>query len=244
LATLEAGITCNPELFGNITMPPSYRRYYSDALLQLEFNGQISQQLETGGRVQSVTFVIPLTPVPQRGLSIVAAYPGYLAGLSFDVSVYQSLNFTSALIPLVVTFKHSHLPLHEVVGVQCLLLNYTSNGTSDVYPIVLFSGNVELDQLSVNLLLCTQICMWFVALGTLAAALLWVFSNDSQGVACDMLAFSAALLFALPTMRQLWPAALQAAGGTLADVMNVYAQLMLTALAIVLQLGKVIYLML
>jgi hypothetical protein len=52
----------------------------------------------------------------------------------------------------------------------------------------------------------------------------------------DILAFGSALLFALPTMRGLWPAA--PSGGTLFDSLTIYPQLMLIAFALMLLLLK------
>jgi hypothetical protein len=52
----------------------------------------------------------------------------------------------------------------------------------------------------------------------------------------DILAFGGALLFALPTMRGLWPAA--PASGTLFDALTIYPQLMLITVALMMLLAK------
>lgn len=82
--------------------------------------------------------------------------------------------------------------------------------------------------------------MWVLAAMTCILSMVWcMLGKPNEHMPFDLMCFSAALLFALPTMRQLLPGILGA--GTKFDTLNLFGQLWLIAASIVLQVLKMLF---
>lgn len=137
------------------------------------------------------------------------------------------------MVPYVVGLTLQNIPMYQMYNTNC---EWHAAGS-----VLRITGRVALDEMSLMLLRVMQAVMWVLAAAAFTATVWWVLQppRAGSGMRYDLLSFSAALLFALPAMRGLWPAA--PPGGTVADGMHIYAQLLLISFAILLQLGKFLY---
>lgn len=81
--------------------------------------------------------------------------------------------------------------------------------------------------------------MWALATATLVTTGWFVATDRTAPFSCELVCFSAGLLFALPAMRGLLPAA--PAAGLFYDITNVGVQLWMMTIAILLQLGRALF---
>lgn len=230
----KAEVTCVTNLFGNFSKTRSYSMANVPPSKQLVVKfeqGFRALNLKDGDMPEAVTFLVGLNALPARSA---AHYPNMVFNYSLPISAYLS-NQTGGhetVAPLVLWLHLAYMPMYQVQENVCV--------RSDENTTLVVQGVLAIDTYSQSLLIAMQVFMWFMALFTFAATLVsfvWRFMRNhdlSESVAL-LLPFSGSLLFALPTMRGLWPAA--PPSGTVYDVLNIYSQLMLIAFAVILQLA-------
>jgi hypothetical protein len=171
----------------------------------------------------------------------VTQYPGFRLplGLWFRAWWDQSLsvggkqdvtNMREA--PVVLQLGLDYSPSFVVSDPECK--NTTYNDGSMFYWL---EGGVSLGVAARTGITSINVCMWILAGLACSLSILWcTLSEPPRYMHVDLMCFSGALLFAIPTMRGLLPAA--PAAGTMYDVLNVYGQLWLVTISIVLQVVK------
>jgi hypothetical protein len=241
----KAQLLCFTAFWGSYSRAPTFTRLKlpPNTTLVVEYNMQSASTFSDGDMAAATTVELPLGDAAQGDNSKAATsamYPYTI--LSWDLRFTAYINFTNAngteqtdLVPYTVELTAQNIPMYQMYNIDC---EWFVAGNA-----LRITGKVALDETCLAMLTVMQAVMWMLAAATLIATIWWLLLPVSQGgdsgVNYDLLAFSAALLFALPAVRQLWPAA--PSGGTVADVMHIYAQLLLISFAIMLQLGKFLY---
>jgi hypothetical protein len=240
----KAELLCFTGFWGKYSKPPSYSRLNlpKGQNLMVEHNVHSSSVFEDGDMAVATTVVIPLGDDDyKKGVGAPDMNPR--TNLSWNILFSAHTNFTAednateqtAAVPYAVELTLPNIPMYQMYNVSCEWLNASS--------AIRITGKVALDETCLDMLQVMQGVMWMLAGATFTATVWWMLHPVSQcgekAVKYDLLAFSAAMLFALPQVRGLWPAA--PPGGTVADVMHIYAQLLLISFAILLQIAKFLY---
>lgn len=136
--------------------------------------------------------------------------------------------------PVVVQMDFNYHPMYMIHDADC-----SSTAYSDANKTYLMEGFIHLSPVAMNGATSLNACMWLLAATACALTLLWcLLAKPQEYMHVDLMCFSGALLFALPTMRGLLPAI--PAAGTRFDVLNVYGQLWLVTCSIALQAIKML----
>jgi hypothetical protein len=136
--------------------------------------------------------------------------------------------------PVVVVLQLMPMPTCRISGLKCDSTTYP-----DGLSYYSMSGLIQLSSLVRDMVRSLNACMWCLAAMTCATSVVWcVLAKPKECANFDLMGFSGALLFALPTMRGLLTAA--APAGSQYDVrgLNIYGQLWLLVVSIMLQVLK------
>lgn len=228
-------MSCIVSVWGRYAKKPSYYRVnlLDNQTLVLEFNGFAPFKMNDGDLPQIVAFNSGLNAVDRRGGYSTPDYPAMKLPFQVSVTAYiesKSRTGTSRYdpIPLILWLHHPYMPQYKVEI-------YTCEAVYRRAYTVLLTGAVAINDLSRQLLIAMETVLWAVAALTFTMTVLTLLLCSLQPVSPEtLLSFSASLLFALPTVCTLWPAA--PPSSTVFDVLNIYAQVMLIAFAVILQL--------
>jgi hypothetical protein len=208
----------------------------------VEYNLQSSSVFSDGDMAAVTTITIPLGDA-RHGDRLngtkgpPAMYPNTNLSwdLQFSAYVWNNKTDTTEMVPYALSLTLQNIPIYQMYNTGCV---WYAAGNS-----LRITGKVALDEMSFTMLRIMQAVMWTLAVAAFASTAWWMLHfapcSERSEVKYDLLAFSGSLLFALPAVRQLWPGA--PPGGTAADGLHIYAQLLLISFAILLQLGKFLY---
>jgi hypothetical protein len=239
-STRKAGLLCVVILWGNLTKPPTYTglKLPQNQSLIIDI-GLTSLELADGAYPTLQELTIPLGSSRDQLQDSTLLYPHTQMSWGVKINAYTWDNATDKLIsgvPLTVSMSAYQLPLFQV-DISCTIVDETHQ--PGMFAQLTVSGTVALSIFSVRLLHGMQAAMWAMAGLAFVTTVWWAFREEK--LRFDLLAFQGTMLFALPTMRQLWPAA--PPGGTSADVMHIYAQLLLISCGIVILLLRMLFVM-
>jgi hypothetical protein len=239
LSNLDADVVCQTAFWGRYAKPPSYRRAQvpENSVLVVEYTEYASARFQDGDNQIATTFSTGLKvdgtghtgPQECHGST---AYPSMRLQMSISPMVYIQGPQEWQPVPFVALLDGRRPLMFQVKEVNC-----TPRMEPNAPLMLELTGVLSMDQLSRQLLYAMIVFMWVLVLCTLAATLWWLTETADTSIKTDLLAFSGALLFALPAMRGLWPVAPQ--GGTGIDVLTIQAQLILLSFCIILQFGKI-----
>lgn len=132
--------------------------------------------------------------------------------------------------PVVVQLGFNNLPLYLVFGTKCVYSMYESG-----FRWYTMKGYIQLSPAAQNGVSSLNACTWCLAALTCLMSIVWcMLAKPREHMPFDLLCFSGALLFAIPGMRGLLPAAPSA--GTRYDILNVYGQQWLITISIMLKM--------
>jgi hypothetical protein len=239
---LNIALACNPASWGKYAYPAGNRvRLAEDETLVMQL-GTSSTSMKDGDALSIINVSLGLGIEGNRRKAGPSGYPYIKLRYEFFVHVYIQRNNPANVthVPFLFLFEYSYIPMYDISQSKCVSFGGYSHGFATV-------GNVSMNRVAKDLLTVLYIVMWFLAGLTAWVALVSVcIRNTSEAVGdrlvsdrVGLLSYAAALLFALPTMRQLWPSAPPA--GTIMDALTIYAQLILVGMAIVLLLLRRLY---
>jgi hypothetical protein len=221
---VTSAVSCDIRSWGEYSKPPTWRvmRLSRNTTLVLVVAGVV--RTYSDGQFPEREYVT----VMHTGGTGSDLYPDVPLPFKLDFMAYVVDN--STIVPLLVMLVVNQVPMFEVKDLACVhAYNYTS-----------LNGTIYIDPLSRRFVETMNVFMWLLTGATFWVSLLRVVGVIDP-LRYDMLCFSAALLFALPAMRDLLPAA--PPSGTWFDLWNIHPQLWIVASAILLQLFKVAFLL-
>jgi len=234
----KAVLLCLVGFWGSLSKPPTYSGLHlpQGQNLVVEYGSYNTVDMADGAHPTAQELLLPLGSSlhPERDT---LNYPYTSLSWELLVSAYTRNSSNGSWIssvPLTIAMSAYQLPLFKV-DFGCTVANETH--LADKFAQLRLSGTVALAPFSLHLLIGMQGAMWAMAGLAFATTVWWAFREQEPRY--DLLAFQATMLFALPAMRQLWPAA--PPGGTDADVMHIYAQLLLISFGICIMLLKMLF---
>jgi hypothetical protein len=234
----KAELVCSMVFFGSYAQRTffNHARVHPNETLVVQVNAK-HLKLKNGDVPEPLYLILDLGVQGHSGNNSFAAYPTNKMPFDLYIGAWKVISNGSATrrVPLLFELTYGFNPMFSVA--PTLHAPITLRDT-----MLLIRGQLYIDSLIVGLLDVLQTVMWVLAVATLFASFVWVWSpstrqhhplGEGRG-AVDLLAFSGALLFALPQMRLLWP--LAPPSGTRFDILHIYGQLACVSLAIVVQL--------
>jgi hypothetical protein len=200
--------------------------------------GSTKMELKSGDTDSTVKFEVGLGAWWRGNQVDAESYPNVSLPFSLWFAAWWKDGANQVLDPeppLVVDLEFNYLPLYLFLGLKCSNTTYPNNGTT-WYAL---TGSIQLSDAAKAGVMSLNACMWILTATTFTLSLVWcLLAEPEDHVRFDLMCFSAALLFALPAMRQTLPAI--SAGGTRFDVLNLHGQLWLIATSILLQVLKML----
>lgn len=249
-----AELACRLSFFGNYAKPPSFTRldlsrlWPPDSQLVFEFTSSLYTTLSDGEGSQLNQFTVQLASDMDAYAESALMYPAMRLSFKLMLGAYVINNTTKDLVlsvgdasanisqatppypqvPLSASLTANYMPLYEVERLRCL--------QNKAQRMLVLTGIIVVDNLSRKLLVAMNVMMWALAASTFTACVWWIMAPVGTTTTHDLLSFAGALLFALPAMRGLWPAA--PVGSTLLDLLCIWPQLMLISFGIIGVLAK------
>jgi hypothetical protein len=241
LTFCQATLHCAAGFWGSFSKPPTYTRLNMPAgsTLVVQYNHFSSSVFQDGNISKAETIVVPLGDDNSMEEGT-AMYPDTKLSWELLLTAYthrdSSVDDTIQLVPIIVSVQAQYIPMFQINNMSC---KWSSDNSA-----LNITGQITIDSTSYHLLIGMQGAMWAMAGSVFVVTVSWAIASPmipASDVKYDLLGFSAALLFALPAMRSMWPVA--PPSGTMSDVMHIYAQLLLVSFAIILQLGKFFFML-
>jgi len=232
-----AELTCSLLLFGAYGDPHWYGRARLDPNTTLVWQiNDVVKQLNNGNGTEAMVVPVRLGIQDYAGKNTLVNYPH--SKLPFELFVSVALLDERGVVAgdqpgVLFELLHGYNAMFYFDPLRAQAEPYLHQST-----VLVVHAQLMMDGVSVALLYALLVVMWVVTAATVLATLVWCWSpvvGEEHGTH-DLLAFSGALLFALPTMRQLWP--LAPPGGTLFDIFGIYAQLLCIGVSIFAQLVR------
>lgn len=252
-----AELACRLWFFGNYSKPPSFTRldlsrlWPPNSQLVVEFTSSTSTTLSNGENSQLHQFAVQLASDMDTYAESALMYPAMRLSFKLLLSAYVINDTTKDLVlpvrdasvapanirqaappypqvPLSASLTANYMPLYEVEKLRC----FQNEGRR----MLVLTGVIVVDNLSRKLLVAMNVMMWALAASSFTACVWWILAPVGTATTYDLLSFAGALLFALPAMRGLWPAA--PVGSTLLDLLCIWPQLMLISFGIIGVLAK------
>lgn len=227
-------------------------QYPDNTVLSVQINNKLLQ-LGDGAVPDLVVQPLLLGLQSYSGEGSFAAYPRNKLPFELGLTAWLNTTFEPVkgeghmidaklqLVPILFTFVYGFFAVHDA---------RIHGATLDGNTTLLVTGDVGMTQLCQGLVVAMFCFTWLVTGCAVIAAFIWCAAHQRTrgsraGVgeehgADDLLGFCGALLFALPTIRTLWP--LAPPGGTRLDILGIFAQLVCLSIAIVfLLIRRIVY---